>query len=125
MQYCEEVLKPLLSPFIEEFSNQIHDPDDTELDRYLFQHDNASSHASRWTKIVLEEAGIEILEHVGKSPDMNAIEQAWMPMRIDITKIWNRPHTLEWTARAWMSAWQELPQENMGYAYGSDKSISH
>jgi hypothetical protein len=125
MRYCEEVLKPLLLPFMEELSNQIHDPDDTELDHYLFQQDNASLYASRWTKIVLEEAGIEILEHVGNSPDMNAIEQAWKPMCIDITKIWNRPHTLEWTARAWVARAAARENPNMGYAYGSDKSISH
>jgi hypothetical protein len=32
----------------------------------------------------LAQEGIEVLEHVGNSPDMNAIESAWMPMRIAI-----------------------------------------
>jgi hypothetical protein len=32
---------------------------------------------------------------------MNAIEGVWMPLRIAITKVWNAPHTLEWTEQAW------------------------
>jgi len=44
-----------------------------------------------------EQEGIPLLEHIGNSSDMNAIEGAWMPMRIAITKDWRAPHTLEWT----------------------------
>jgi hypothetical protein len=44
---------------------------------------------------------------------MNAIEKAWMPIRIDITKIWNRPHTLEWTERAWYAEWKALKQDQI------------
>ena len=44
---------------------------------------------------------------------MNAIEKAWMPMRIDITKVWNRPHTLEWTERAWYAEWEALEQDKI------------
>jgi hypothetical protein len=44
---------------------------------------------------------------------MNAIEKAWMPMRIDITKVWNRPHTLEWTERAWYAEWEALKQDEI------------
>lgn len=35
------VLKPLALPFLAESNSQIYDPDDAELDHYLFQQDNA------------------------------------------------------------------------------------
>ena len=44
---------------------------------------------------------------------MNVIEKAWMSMRILITNVWNRPHTLEWTARAWYAEWEALSQDNI------------
>jgi hypothetical protein len=67
---------------------------------FIFQQDNAPSYASKWTRRYLEKEGIPLLEHIGNSPDMNAIERAWIPMRIEITKEWGAPHTLEWTDRA-------------------------
>jgi transposase len=70
---------------------------------FTFQHDNAPSHSSRWTKTVLEEFGVPMHEHPGNSPDMNAIEQAWLLLQIKITNDWYRLYTLEWTARAWVS----------------------
>jgi hypothetical protein len=54
-----------------------------------------------------------MLEHVGNSPDMNAIEGAWMPMRIRITEQWGAPHTLEWTDRAWRAEWDRIPQDKI------------
>ena len=68
---------------------------------FIFQQDNALLHASKWTLRQLAQKGIEVLEHVGNSPDMNAIKGAWMPIRIAITQDWSAPHTLEWTDRAW------------------------
>jgi len=44
---------------------------------------------------------------------MAALEQAWMPMRISITTIWNRPYTLEWTARAWIEEWKKPEQDKI------------
>ena len=44
---------------------------------------------------------------------MNAIEQAWMPMRKRITKDWNRPHTIEWTDRAWRAEWENIHQDQI------------
>jgi hypothetical protein len=44
---------------------------------------------------LLKQAGIPLLEHVGNSPDMNAMEGAWMPMRIGITKDWGASYTIE------------------------------
>jgi hypothetical protein len=72
---------------------QRHDPDTFECDPFVFQQDNAPSHASKWTQRRLKKEGIPLLEHIINSPDMNAIEGTWMPMRIAITKDWGAPHT--------------------------------
>jgi hypothetical protein len=104
-----------LIPFYKEITLQDHDPDTFECDRllYLFQQDNAPSHSSKWTLRVLKKAGIPLLEHISNSPDMNAIEGTWMPMRITITKEWNAPHILEWTDRAWRAEWEQFPQDKI------------
>jgi hypothetical protein len=44
---------------------------------------------------------------------MNIIEKAWIPIKIDIIKIWNRPHTLKWTERAWYAKWKILKQNQI------------
>jgi hypothetical protein len=114
VRYKAEVLEPLLVPFMKAIDQQRpHDPDSLESRGFIFQQDNAPSHKSHWTLEYLAQQGIELLEHPGNSPDMNASEKAWMPMRIDITKVWNRPHTLEWTERAWYAEWEALEQDDI------------
>lgn len=44
---------------------------------------------------------------------MNAIEGQWMPMRIEITKQWDAPHTMEWIERAWRTEWDRFPQDRI------------
>jgi hypothetical protein len=115
IRYTYEVIEPYLIPFFQEITLQEHDPDTFNCDRspFIFQQDNAPSHASKWTLRRLAKAGITVLEHIGNSPDMNAIEGAWMPMRIEITQKWGEPHTLEWTDRAWRGAWDDFPQDKI------------
>ena len=36
-----------------------------------------------------------------------------MPLRIEITKQWNAPHTIERTNRAWRAEWEKFPQERI------------
>jgi hypothetical protein len=68
---------------------------------------------SKWTIRRLKREGIPLLEHIGNSPDMNALEGAWMSMRIAITKDWGASHTLEWTDRAWRGQWDLFPQDKI------------
>jgi hypothetical protein len=51
LRYTYEVLEPLLIPFWKELMVERHDPDTFECDQlpYVFQQDNAPSHASKWT----------------------------------------------------------------------------
>jgi hypothetical protein len=114
MRYRYEVVEPLIIPYIYERSIQTpHDPDNLDVLGPLFQQDNAPAHINKYTLELLKNEGIQLIEHPGDSPDMNAIEQEWMPLRIAITNVWNRPHTLEWTARAWYAEWEKMPQDTI------------
>ncbi len=114
VRYQAEILEPLVVPFMTTINQQKPcNLDNPESRRFIFQQDNAPSHKSHWTIEYLTQQGVELLEHPGNSPDMNAIEKAWMPMRINITKVWNRPHTLEWTERAWYAEWKALEQDEI------------
>lgn len=115
MRYRHEVVEPLIIPFLKALeSTPCHDPDSLEpAPKPIFQQDNAPSHNSRHTLRLFEQEGIQLLEHPGNSPDMSAIEKEWMPLRIAITNQWNRPHTLEWTARAWEAEWEKFPIETI------------
>ena len=70
MRYIHEVLKPLLIPFIQRLNRERAPGTPT----YIFQQDNAPAHSRKWTLEVLKEAGIEVLEHPGNSPDINVIK---------------------------------------------------
>jgi hypothetical protein len=50
--------------------------------------------------VVGEQAQPPALQHAEKGLLKPTIESGWMPMRISITKDWNRPYTIEWTERA-------------------------
>lgn len=113
MRYRYEVLEPLVFPYMQARKDQPPHSSDEDMPGPIFQQDNAASHISKWSIKLFQEHEIELLEHPGNSPDMSAIEKAWMPMRIKITKVWNRPHTLEWTARAWYAEWEALEQDTI------------
>jgi hypothetical protein len=86
-----------LVPFYYEITLQDHNPDTFDCDQipFVFLQDNTPSHISKWTIRQLEKEGIPLLEHIGNSTDINAIEGQWIPMRIEITKQWDAPYTIE------------------------------
>jgi transposase len=66
VKYCE-TLESYLLPFA-----NLHYGDD-----YIFQQDNASIHSSQYTKEVLNEHKITVMDWPAKSPDLNPIENMW------------------------------------------------
>lgn len=114
IRYREEVVKPLVIPFIAEIDLQRpYDPNNLDIPGFIFQQDNAPSHKSYQTLEMLYNAGIEILEHPSNSPNMNAIKKAQMPIRIAITNVWNRPYIVEQTKRAWYAKWEAIEQDEI------------
>ena len=91
----------------------MHNPNELNPRPFVFQQDNAPSYTSKWTLCQLAQDGIKVLEHVSNSPDMNAIEGAWMPMRIAITQDQNEPRILEQTNRAQQGEWAKIPQDRI------------
>jgi hypothetical protein len=63
----------------------------------------------KWTQRRLDKDGILYLEHIGNSPEINTREGVSMPLRIEIIREWNAPHTIEWTNRAWRAKWEKFP----------------
>ena len=76
IRYIYKVLKPLLILFF----HQIDEPG------FLFQQDNVPSYINRWTTAELRIEDIPLFEYIRNSPDINIIESAWMPLRINITR---------------------------------------
>jgi hypothetical protein len=115
MWYTYKCLIPHLFPFYKEIMLQIHEPDEFSYDiiPFSFMQDGAPSHISQWTQRILKSQGIKEHEHIGNSPDTNAIEKVWMPMRIAITQDWGRPHTIEWSDRAWCGEWDNLHMDKV------------
>jgi hypothetical protein len=87
IHYTYEVLVPKLFPFFHEITLQVHEPNEFayNISPLTFMQDGTPSHISQWIQCILKNEGIPIYEHVGNSPDMNAIEKLWIPIRIAIT----------------------------------------
>ena len=77
IRYRYEVVEPLIIPYMRERALQRpHDPDNLDVPGPIFQQDNALSHISHWTMELLAENGIEVLEHLGNSPNISTIKKA-------------------------------------------------
>ena len=115
MQYTYECLIPHLFPFYKEIILQIHEPNEFSCDiiPFSFIQDGALSHISQWTQRILKSQGIKEHEHIGNSPDTNAIEKVWMLMRIAITQDWGHSHTIEWSDHAWSGEWDNLHMDKV------------
>lgn len=95
-RYCDEVLVPVVVPFLQEGNTNI------------FQQDNARPHVARQSRDVMARNNINILEWPPKSPDMSPIEHLWdvlgrqVRRRDDV----NNVRDLE---RALHEEWQRIP----------------
>ncbi|KAE9382972.1 hypothetical protein BT96DRAFT_764151, partial [Gymnopus androsaceus JB14] len=68
-QYRDQVLGPVMMPFLEEM--------ESERGKVEFQQDGAPSHTAKSTLKWLKERHIPIFPHPPSSPDVNPIEPVW------------------------------------------------
>lgn len=86
------------------FGSEFHDP-------WKFQQDNAPAHASKSTKIWLQDNNIESIRWPARSPDMNPIENLW---GILVKKVYgcNKQYLCMETLKiAILKAWDEISIE--------------
>lgn len=102
-RHREEVLKPLLVPWIRSLQEEGLNP--------ILLEDGAPSHTSKIATEFLQVSAITKLEWPGHSPDINAHEHAWPWIRRHITKDFS-PSTCEAECRQhWEYEWDQLPIE--------------
>lgn len=102
-RHREEVLKPLLVPWIKSLERAGRSP--------ILLEDGAPAHKSRIAMEYIEVSHIEKLPWPGHSPDINAEEHAWPWMRRHVTKDFS-PSTCEDECRyQWAYEWHQIPQE--------------
>ncbi len=100
-RHREEVLKPLLMPFVEELKKE---------GRNVFVlEDNAPAHRSDMDNHFFKMSDVAKLLWPPNSPDANAIEQAWPWLRRHITKDFPPSTTIEECERQWRQEWENLP----------------
>ena len=77
---------------------------------FLFQEDGAPCHTAKTTQEWIKKAGINKLQWVAQSPDMNPIEHVWWQMKRRLHQTRLRPSTREALFELIKKIWAELPQ---------------
>jgi transposase len=101
----EEVLKPLLMPFVEELKKEGRNV-------YVLE-DNALAHRSDIDTHFFKVTDVVKLLWPPNIPDANAIEQAWPWLRQHIMKDVPYSTTAEECKRQWKQEWENLPFEQI------------
>lgn len=79
-------------------------------DGFTLMHDNARPHTAALVSRFIEEAGLEVLDHPPRSPDMNPIEHVWDNLKKMIRARANQPNTLAELKRAAVEEWDRMSQ---------------
>ena len=53
---------------------------------FIFQQDNDPKHTSKYAKKFFEEAYVELLDWVNRSPDLNPMENLWRKVKVELNK---------------------------------------
>jgi len=101
-RYVDNVLRPHLVPFM-----QAH-PELT-----IFQQDNARPHSARLTANFLQQQGVEVLQWMPYSPDLNPIEHLWDELGRRIAGRRRRPSTRQMLIEALHEEWNAIPQDRI------------
>ncbi|KAF1967914.1 hypothetical protein BU23DRAFT_481887, partial [Bimuria novae-zelandiae CBS 107.79] len=102
-RHREEVLKPLLVPWINSLYEEGRAP--------LLLEDGAPAHTSKIAVEYLEVSHIQKLNWPGHSPDVNAAEHCWPWIRRHITQDFMPFTCEEQCRRQWEYEWEQMPTE--------------
>lgn len=78
----------------------------------VVQEDRAPAHKHHAQQTVYDLQGVQRLLWCSNSPDLNAIEPAWLWMKRVTTKK-GAPKSRSEAIRKWEAAWNDLPQEKI------------
>lgn len=78
---------------------------------YIFQHDNASIHASKETSKWLKDSGLKVMDWPACSPDLNPIENVWGYMARKLYTNNKQYQTLTELKSEVLNVWKNIPAD--------------
>ncbi|KAL1454589.1 hypothetical protein WDU94_010809 [Cyamophila willieti] len=101
-RYVAEILEGVVLPFKPFIGDDL-----------ILMHDNARPHTAARVSRFIEEAGLEVLDHPPRSPDMNPIEHVWDYLKRQIRARMNQINTLAELKIAVVEEWDRMSQVNV------------
>ncbi|KAL1446086.1 hypothetical protein WDU94_015655 [Cyamophila willieti] len=98
-RYVAEILEGVVLPFKPFIGDDL-----------ILMHDNARPHTAARVSRFIEEAGLEVLDHPPRLPDMNPIEHVWDYLKRQIRARMNQINTLAELKRAVVEEWDRMSQ---------------
>lgn len=84
--------------------------DQMPMEDWIFQHDNAPIHTSRYVKQWLQETNISVLDWPARSPDLNPIENLWGILARKVYENGAQYSDVNSLKTAIRNAWKEIPE---------------
>lgn len=98
-KYCETIEEGIYSSLPKLFPEE----------NFVFMHDYAPAHNSKFTKEWLQDHDIEMLSWPSNSPDLNPIENLWRQMKIRIRQVHPLPRTKAELIAVIKDVWNNFP----------------
>ena len=100
VSYRDEILRPHLIPAI-------------NIQREVFQQDNARPHTAHVTRVFLDNNNVTVLPWPSKSPDLNPIEHLWDNLDRRLRRRQPQPQTRQQLCQALQDEWRRIPQRQI------------
>ena len=80
---------------------------------FVLMQDGAKAHTSRVTTRFFEDSGIQIMDWLPRSPDLNCIEHLWHLISRSLHNRQHQPQILQELEDALLEEWRLIPQETI------------
>ena len=91
---------------------------------FLFQHFNAPVHKARSIQKWFVEIGLEELDWLAQSPDLNSIKHLWDEFEHSLRPRPNRPTSVPDLTNALVAEWKQVPRSNVATSRGKPSQKS-